>query len=232
MGDGAVAGIMGGFFVAYILILVFTLALSIAFYIFCSLGLYSHAKRHNIANAWLAWLPVGNYWTYGKLADIATANKPGKKLSYTKWMLGLGIGSVASSLIYVILAFAMLGSVMSSALLYDEEVMIGSMFIWIAVIMVFAFVIYGLSIAISVIWSLGMYHVYRMYCTKGMSLTFAILGGVFGLHGIFLFAIRNKPLLPPQPAYTDPSQGWPQQNYYNPQQPPQGYYPSQGWPQS
>ena len=219
------ASMLGGFLVAYIIILLFSLALGITFYVFSSLGLYSHAKRHNISNPWLAWLPVGNYWVSGKLADLATANKPGKKMNYTKWLMGLSIGLFGTVIVYLIAVFGMVGSIFGNAVLgADPDAMFGSMFIWIAVIMLFAFLLYGVSIAVLVIWSIGMYHVYLMYCTKGVSVAFAILGGLFGLHGIFLFAIRNKPLLPPQvpPFYTNvPPQGWPQYN------PPQGYYPPQ-----
>ena len=44
------ASMLGGFLVAYIIILLFSLALGITFYVFSSLGLYSHAKRHNISD--------------------------------------------------------------------------------------------------------------------------------------------------------------------------------------
>lgn len=227
---------LGGFLVGYFIILFFVLALSIAFYVFSSLGLYSHAKRHNIKNPWLAWLPIGNYWVYGMLSDLATAYKRDKKMQYSKWMLGLSAGMTGATVIYLILVLVMTFNMIGSAV-YDPDMMLGSMFGFIAILMVFYFLLYAAMIALYIIWSIGMYHVYRMYCTKGISITFAILGGIFGLHGIFLFAIRNKPVLPPdpqQPIYTTytnvPPQGWPQ-GYYNPQQPPQtppqGYYPPQ-----
>lgn len=227
---GSAMSLAGGVLIGYIIIMIFTIAVSITFYVFSSLGLYSHAKRHNIKNPWLAWLPVGNHWVYGTLCDRAAANKPNKKMQYAKWMLGLSAGSTGGLIVYVILVIAMVFSILNSVmyLSYDVDAMIGSMFGWIAVILVFYLLIYAALIALYIIWSIGMYPVYRMYCTKGVSIAFAILGGIFGLHGIFLFAIRNKPLLPPQqqqPIYTTytnvPPQGWPQQGYYNPQQPPQ-----------
>ena len=208
----------GGMLVAYNIIMLFTLALSITFYIFSSLGLYSHAKRLGINNPWLSWIPVGNYWVSGKLADKASANNPNKKLNYTKWLMSLSIAMFAGLFLVIILVAILTSMIVMGTLDYSPASATGAVIVGILLLIVYL-AIYAASIALLVIWSIGMYHVYRIYCTKGMSVAFAILGGVFGLHGIFLFAIRNKPFLPPeppQPIYT---------TYQN--VPPQGYYPPQ-----
>lgn len=220
MGNSSAMNMMGGFMIAYLVIMFVVLAIGIALYVFSSLGLYSHAKRHNINNPWLAWLPVGNYWVSGKLADLATANKPGKKMNYTKWLMILSIVLFGACAFYLIIGLFFLFGALGGAFRGFDEFM--GLFAGVLIFAVLIYlVLYAAAIAIVVIWSIGMYHVYLLYCTKGVAITFAILGGLFNLHGIFLFAIRSKPLLPP-PVYTNvPQQGWPQYN------PPQGYYPPQ-----
>lgn len=37
-----------------------TMAISLVFYIFESLGLYTIAKRRGIRHPWLSWVPLGN----------------------------------------------------------------------------------------------------------------------------------------------------------------------------
>ena len=45
------------------------LALAVVMYVFQSLGLYTMAKRRGIKCYGLAWVPIGNLWIMGKLAD-------------------------------------------------------------------------------------------------------------------------------------------------------------------
>lgn len=48
---------------------VLVLVLAFVIWIFRSVALYSMAKRRWIKNPWLAWLPMGNDWILGSLAD-------------------------------------------------------------------------------------------------------------------------------------------------------------------
>jgi len=65
------------------------------------------------------------------------------------------------------------------------------------------FLVGGVMIASCVFASIALYPIYREYCLPGTSLAFAVCGGIFGLHGIFLFAIRNKtPLVACRVTYT------------------------------
>ena len=41
----------------------------IASYVMTSLSVYTIAKRREINNPWLAWIPVANYWIVGSIAD-------------------------------------------------------------------------------------------------------------------------------------------------------------------
>lgn len=48
---------------------VVALVVSLICYIFCSIGLYTIAKRRGIHNPWLAWIPVVNVWIVGSISD-------------------------------------------------------------------------------------------------------------------------------------------------------------------
>jgi uncharacterized membrane protein YecN with MAPEG domain len=45
------------------------LVFSLIFWIISALSLQSIARRRGIRNAWLAWIPVGNQWILGSIAD-------------------------------------------------------------------------------------------------------------------------------------------------------------------
>ncbi len=58
--------------VAMVVYLVFVCVIGISglvSYIFTSLSYYTIAQRRQISNPWLAWIPVGNYWIIGSIAD-------------------------------------------------------------------------------------------------------------------------------------------------------------------
>ncbi|MCH5304660.1 MAG: hypothetical protein J1E41_07330, partial [Ruminococcus sp.] len=49
--------------------------LAIILYIFQSLALYTIAKKRNIENAWLAWIPLASLYIVGKIGDHFLAKK-------------------------------------------------------------------------------------------------------------------------------------------------------------
>ena len=63
--DGAAA------LIAVLVILFYLLILGIGLvsYILSSLAYYKIAKRRNIANPWLSWIPIGNCWIVGRIAN-------------------------------------------------------------------------------------------------------------------------------------------------------------------
>ena len=52
-----------------IAVLIITIAICVVMYVFEALSLFTIAKRRGIPNYGLAWVPVGNMWIVGKLAD-------------------------------------------------------------------------------------------------------------------------------------------------------------------
>lgn len=78
-GLGNVMAIIGAFLILFLIFL-------ILLYVFYSMGLYEMAAKRNIENAWLAWIPIGNYFIMGM---IAKENSKLKNLEYI--LLGIGV---------------------------------------------------------------------------------------------------------------------------------------------
>ena len=86
----SILGILGGIVLVVALI-------SLVGYIFQSIGLYTIAKRRGIANPWLSWLPVGNYWIAGSIADQYQEKISGSFNIKRFILLGIGIASLLLS---------------------------------------------------------------------------------------------------------------------------------------
>lgn len=95
---GAMA-MVGLFAIIYLAVAVLSVAFSVVSYVFRSVGLYAIAKRRGIHHSWLAWLPVGNLWLLGSVADQYQYVAKGKIKNRRKVLLGL---SVAVALAYIL----------------------------------------------------------------------------------------------------------------------------------
>jgi hypothetical protein len=82
-----------------IAVLLIALAFLAVFYVFESLGLYTLAKRRGIPTPGWAWVPIGNLWIMGKLADQYDEMVKGKSMKFSQILLWLGVGIAAVSCI-------------------------------------------------------------------------------------------------------------------------------------
>jgi hypothetical protein len=85
-------------------VVVVALAIAIVLYVFESIALYSIAKKRGIENPWLAWIPVGNAFLIGKIADYYDLRETGKSNNFAIWMLCLSGATLVLSFT-VILSF-------------------------------------------------------------------------------------------------------------------------------
>ena len=85
-------------------VLAVALLFSVIFWIISSLSLQSIAKRRGIRNAWLAWVPIGNQWILGSIADQYQHLIQGKITSRRKILLWLGLANFVVSVIGGILS--------------------------------------------------------------------------------------------------------------------------------
>lgn len=149
-------------------------------YIFRSLGLYTMAKNRGIKNPWLAWIPVGNYWIAGSIADQYRYVAKGEIKNRRKILLALGI---------VPMVVSSVSSAMGEFVAFmDEETLLmltGFMFL-------FGLVNAVASIAIYVFWQIAMYDLYTS-CDPDKNVLLLVLGIIFGfLEPFFIFFNRKK----------------------------------------
>ena len=154
-------------------------------YVFQSVGLYTLAKRRGIQNPWLAWLPVGNYWIAGSIADQYRYVTEGSVKNRRTILLALSIaGIVVSSLISTMIN----GSFMLSTgeVSMDQLASLGTLGT------VLNLVTSGLELATFVFWQIALYDLYTS-CNPKNNVLFLVLGILFGfLVPFFIFACRNK----------------------------------------
>jgi hypothetical protein len=89
MYDSSAFAIMGGFFIILVIV-------GIALYIVMALALQAMAKKLDLENTWLAWIPVANVYLMGKIAgdEVTIFQKKIPKLS-----LVLLVGAIATVII-------------------------------------------------------------------------------------------------------------------------------------
>ena len=90
----------------------FSSLLSVALYVLQAVGLYTIAKRRNIAHAWLAWVPVGSVWILGSIADDYLA-RTGKKARLRVWLVVLTAAVLVLSMVTLVGAVSTLTRVLT-----------------------------------------------------------------------------------------------------------------------
>ena len=181
---GAGIAAVGAVLVLILVIGLICLGFSLLCYIFQSLGLYRVAKRRGIRNGWLAWLPIGNMWILGSIADQYRYVAKGQVKSRRKILLGLSIACMVLSGLSGVIAF---GIGLAAGIAGDMNAVAGlltpvlvSVVIWIiaVVAMIFQYIAY--------------YDLYRS-CDPDDSVLFLVLSILFPVAiPFFVFALRNK----------------------------------------
>ena len=187
--DGEILAIVGIVALAVALIVgIFGLVL----YILQSAGLYAIAKRRNIGNAWLAWIPVGYYWVAGSLSDDFKLQMK-NKTTYNRVILP--ILAAVSGLIALVAGGVSLGTVAEIAecvvdgdlesLVYAGTLATGSSGL-------LSLLADGLDIALLVFWQIALYNIYYAANPK-YAVAFTVLGILFPVTiPFFLFFNRKK----------------------------------------
>lgn len=97
MSEGTFWGVfLLGFLGIMVILFLAAAVLSVLQYLFGSLGAYTIAKRRGIHHPWLAWVPFGNYWILGCIADQYRYVVKGKTTNRRKILLILGIVSLVA----------------------------------------------------------------------------------------------------------------------------------------
>lgn len=154
-------------------------------YVFQSIGLYTIAKRRGIANPWLAWLPVGNYWIAGSIADQYQYVVNGAVKNKRFVLLALSIAGVAFS--SIVSSSAAGGIVLSfEQVSADQLASLGNLGVTLNLVQS------CLNIATLIFWHWSLYELYSS-CIPRHNVLFLVLGAIFGITvPYFIFACRNK----------------------------------------
>lgn len=194
---------MLGFYLIYFLVM---LAISVGTYVLQSLGMYTIAKRREIRNPWLAWIPMGSAWILGCISDQYRYVAKGQVKNKRKAMLTLMI--VVSVL--VIAFYVLFGAVLVQAIAYDDTMfavdhtaemnILGSALGMLGV----ALIMFGVAIALAVIQYMALYDLYHSCEPKNGTLYLVLSIFVNITLPIFVFICRNKdegmPPRRPQPV--------------------------------
>ena len=216
--DSTLEGI-GGFLLVFVLLFYFlTFAFAIVTYVLHALGMYTIAKRRGIPNPWLSWIPVGDVWILGSIADQFQYVAKNRVRNRRKVLLGLTLGMWSMILLAVTgLVLAGIGSMTGDALAGAG----------VAIMLLAYLAILVMAVILAVFQYIAYYDLFSS-CDPGSAVLYLILSIFLGVVLPFcVFSSRNKDLgmQPPKPVQP---QMIPQPAPYTPPQagyvPPQGYY--------
>ena len=200
-GEAAGFGVLGAFLVVYLLILLASLAVSVAAYVLQSLGYYTIAERRGIKRPWLSWLPIGNLWILGSISDQYQYVVKGKIRNRRKVLLGLSCGLLVLYVVWavVLLASAAMADMMGSGLIIGLIGILGGL------------LLVALAICLAVFQYICLYDLFRS-CTPDNAVLYLILSIVVNWAiPLFLFICRKQDVgMPPRkkptppPVYTAP----------------------------
>lgn len=181
--------------------------IGIVFYIFSSIGLYTIAKRRRIPGAGWAWVPLGNLWILGSIADqydLVVKNVKKKQRHLLLW-LSISIIALVIAMIPTLLAF-IFSAAQHSFNSSDADALIGTVLIMV----IFYIGLLALAVISAVFTYIAYYKLYKS-CAPDNAVLFLVLSIFFSfLTPFFVFACRNKdeglyaPAQPPYPPYSAP----------------------------
>lgn len=198
-------GLGGAYAAAMIGVIIFGLiaaAIGIVFWILYAVGFMNVAKNRGYKDAWLAWIPIGNFYLLGKIVPEIT-------------VFGFKIPRLE-----LVLPLACLGASLLSGIPFLGGLITLAFYVFVVLVHNEVFKQYkpGSSIVLSIFFPIGFFII-----RKAAPVTPNAAGPIYG--GVY-FGGPAKPAgyqAPPQ-GYQPPPQGYqqPPQGY---QAPPQGYQP-------
>lgn len=157
----------------------------IAMYVIRSLSVYTIAKRRQIENPWLSWLPVGHEWILGSLSDQYKFITKKKVQNRRKVLLGLGIAGLLCGLLMFCLVIA-------STVMVATDEMAATGMILLVILMYLAVLI--LSIVTTVFSFMSKYDIYKS-CDPKNAVAYLVISIFINVtEPFFLLVCRNKDL--------------------------------------
>ena len=165
-----------GLYIAFALVF---LAYAIVIYVLTAKSLYMIAQRREIANPWLAWVPVANGWLLGSISDQYKMRKYGYDPELRKTLLTFNIIVQACS------------TLINGFNLYNNAISYGSMdMVSIVFLLILALAVLGIAIAASVYGYKAYYDIYAS-CKPNVAVLFLVLSIVTPAGPFLLYACRE-----------------------------------------
>ena len=160
------------------------LLFAFVFWIISALSLQAIARRRGIRNAWLAWVPVGNEWILGSIADQYQHLIQGKITARRKLLVWLNVGYAM-----LIIANGLVQGLTEAAAHTEEQLML-----WSLASMLISVARLAVSITALVFCHMSNYDLYRS-CNPKNAVTFLVLGIIFPItQPFFYLSCRKKDL--------------------------------------
>lgn len=196
---------LGKMFLVMLCIYAVAIIYAIAAHIMGSLGHYTIAQRRGIKHSWLAWIPFGNLWILGSIADQYQYVSMGQVKSHRKVLVGLQIANTAVALAILGMYIKLIMDVLITAGGNVELIDPVGMSVTVLVILLLCLAICVLSIILTVFRYISLYNLFAS-CLPGCKVAFILLSIFLSVTEPFLvFACRNKDLgMPPKKTDTVP----------------------------
>lgn len=194
------------FLIVYLVVMLLMFAYSIMVYIFHSLGLYTIANRRGIHHPWLAWIPIGDVWILGSIADQYRYVAKGQVKSRRKTLVGLLIAMF-------VMLFIMMGGIIALAITgigseFNEAFSDSSMIAPLVIFMVSYVAIMVIAVVTTVYQFISYYDLFYS-CNPNNAVAFLVLSIFFNfLLPFFVFACRKKDLGMPPRRVQVPAAPW------------------------
>ena len=112
------SGVAGVVLAVLVVFAIFAFAFAIVSYVFESLAWYKIAKKRNINNPWLAWIPYAGGFLIGKIGDYYYDREIGKNYHFSIWIICLLAGGTIAPFTIFLIFLAPLALIAASVLEY------------------------------------------------------------------------------------------------------------------
>lgn len=167
--------------------------LSIAIYVISALALYTIAKRREIANPWLAWIPVTQFWIVGSISDDYQKVAFQKVKNKRKVMLWLFIVNMVLAFAVVIACVVAIVSLISAGVgdLEDPAALLPAMGSAVGVV-ILSLLVAAVSVVNMVFYYMALYDVYRSCDSRNATLFLVLSIFISVAVPVFLLICREK----------------------------------------
>lgn len=166
---------------------------AVAAYVLAAIGVYTIAKRRNIKNPWMAWIPYANFWILGSISDQYQDRVKGKKTARRKWLLGLAIATGVMAVVILFLSLGALLLLIVPFLVGISQELVSLVALLTSVgSLVLCLPLVAVAIVSIVIQYMVLFDLYRS-SKPNSAVLFLVLSILLGdLYAIFVFLCRNS----------------------------------------